>query len=68
MNKVFEYKIIKVDLLKSFFSTGNIKCNELEIEFSDLGKDGWELVSFLDTSKLGGHIKYYTAVFKREKK
>ena len=59
----WEYKTIKLDTT-TWIGTGNIEENQLDQQMNDLGEQGWELVSALDTNSTGGVSKYVVTIFK----
>lgn len=63
-HKEFEYKILNI--YTDFFSS-SIDAEGTEKTLNDLGAQGWELVSFMDTQNRSGRSKGITAVLKREK-
>jgi len=63
--KQYEYCIKKYDG-KGFFG-GKFELAEVEKEFNKMGMEGWELVSFMDTSAELGSTRWMVATFKRAK-
>ena len=62
----WEYKTVKLDTT-TFFGSGNIEEDQLDIQMNKLGEQGWELVSALDTNATGGISKYIVTIFKRKR-
>ncbi len=60
----WEYKTIKFKT-SGFFSGGNLDQQEFEESLNELGFQGWELVSAVDTNKIHGTSNYIIAIFKR---
>jgi hypothetical protein len=63
MRQKWQYKTIKV-FAKGFLG-GSIDNNALEEELNDLGREGWELVTMVDTDFSGGGSREVIAAFKR---
>lgn len=59
----FEYLTYLYDTA-GFFG-GKVDVEELQYVFNGLGKDGWELVSSVDTNQTNGATKSILFVFKR---
>ena len=61
----WEYKTIKLKT-KGFFET---KFDEAELDsfMNQLGNDGWELVTGLDTNDMLGETRDVVVIFKRQK-
>ena len=60
----FEYKLVH-HKAKGFFG-GKVDLNEMTDEYNSFGKDGWELVSVMDTNTNGGISDLIIAIFKRK--
>ena len=63
---LYEYCLKKYDA-KGLLG-GKFDLAEVEAEFNQLGNEGWELVSFMDTSQDLGATKWIIATFKRLRK
>ncbi|MBT5613124.1 MAG: DUF4177 domain-containing protein [Lentisphaerae bacterium] len=61
---VWEYRTIKIDA-KGWFVGGKVDEQSLDQSMNDLGRDGWELVTALDTNTEGGASRHILAIFKR---
>lgn len=59
----FEYYTYQYDTTGWF--GGKVDSEELENDFNELGRDGWELVSSVDTNQTNGSTKSILFVFKR---
>ena len=59
----YEYKLMKYDG-KGLFG-GKFDLTEVDAEFNKMGKEGWELVSLMDTQEGYGKTKWIIATFKR---
>ena len=60
----FEYKLVQ-HKAKGFLG-GKVDINKMTDEYNTYGKDGWELVSVMDTNKSYGESNLVIAVFKRK--
>ena len=47
---------------------GTFDLSQVENEFNRMGKDGWELISIVDTSQELGSTRWIVATFKRSSK
>ncbi|MEC1177197.1 DUF4177 domain-containing protein [Metasolibacillus meyeri] len=63
----WEYKIFKWDTQRQAGNTNNRVPNFLEIELGNLGQQGWELVSVINSKFTGSYntIQEVTYTFKR---
>jgi len=59
----YEYKIVKIDGEGLF--GGKVDLAELEDHFNALGRDGWEMVSMMDTNMGYGATKWVISTFRR---
>ena len=59
----FEYKLVK-HKVKGFFG-GKVDIDKMADEYNNYGKDGWELVSVMDTNESQGASHLVIAFFKR---
>lgn len=59
----WEYKAVKIEAHGVL--GGNIDLKELEREFNVQGREGWELVSAMDTNLVEGATRYVVGLFKR---
>jgi hypothetical protein len=59
----FEYHLQKYDA--TGILGGKVDLAQMDIEFSRLGRDGWELVSIFDTNAGHGESRWIVATFKR---
>jgi hypothetical protein len=59
----YEYKIVKIDG-EGFFG-GKVDLTELEEHFNTLGREGWEMVSMMDTNMGYGATKWVISTFRR---
>ena len=64
---MWEYKTVKLEIDGKIFGGKTFDRMAMEQEFNSLGKEGWELVAINDMTKIGHHIKYFLAVFKKQK-
>jgi hypothetical protein len=60
----WEYKTIKLGAT-GFFMGGNLDEVELDTLMNQLGMQGWELATSLDTSQAYGRTKDVLVIFKR---
>ncbi len=66
MAGVWEYKLIKFDAARGFFSAaGDIDADKATAELNALGADGWELVATFETNVVQGRTAHVTFVMKR---
>lgn len=61
----WEYHTERFDTDFRFFSGTTFDTKEMNDKLNALGRDGWELVSVFDISKVKGGSKYVIAIFKR---
>ena len=47
------------------FLGGKLESDEFDAELNRLGRQGWELVSVMDTNQSSGATRFVVAVFKR---
>ena len=59
----WEYKTLRLSI--SGFLEPNVDTAEIDSALSKLGRDGWELVSALDTNAGYGASVHLVAIFKR---
>lgn len=62
--KQFEYKVLNVSD-QGFWST-KIDHQELADKLNELGRQGWELISGMDTNRYDGSSKELVLILKRE--
>ena len=60
----FEYKLVS-HKAKGFLG-GKVDIEQMTKEYNSYGKDGWELVSVMDTNKSYGESNLVIAIFKKE--
>ncbi|MBL8872344.1 MAG: DUF4177 domain-containing protein [Planctomycetaceae bacterium] len=63
----WEYRTERFDTECGFFSGTTFDTKEMNDALNALGREGWELVSVFDISKLKGGSKHVIAIFKRER-
>ncbi len=63
--KHFEYQLLDVPVDKSFWG-GKIDVQALTDKLNELGREGWELVSTVDTELYGGGSRGLLVMLKRE--
>ena len=61
----FEYEVFKIELKTPTFGGKTVKEAELKERLNQLGKDGWELVTKIDSHKDGSTDSVFL-LFKRE--
>ncbi len=61
----WEYHTERFDTDFGFFSGTTFDNEEMEKKLNSLGREGWELVSVFDISKVKGGSKHVIAIFKR---
>lgn len=61
----WEYKTLKI--LTHGLLGGQIREEDLEIELNELGEEGWEVVSCVNTNQSGGTSLSVVVVMKRPK-
>ena len=59
----WEYKTITYS--SGGFMGGKLEVDEFDAELNRLGRQGWELVSVMDTNQSSGATRLVVAVFKR---
>ncbi len=62
--KKYEYKILKTK--PEGFWKNQVESEKLEGEINNMGSEGWELVSVMDTNMGHGHTNEILLFFKRE--
>lgn len=62
--KRFEYRVL--DVATGGFLGGKVDAQELTDTLNELGREGWEVVSAVDTDFYGGGSKSLTIILKRE--
>ncbi|GAB3541080.1 DUF4177 domain-containing protein [Spirosoma fluminis] len=62
--KKFEYRVL--DVAASGFWGGDIDSQTLTDKLNELGRDGWEVISAVDTAVYGGGSKGLIIMLKRE--
>jgi hypothetical protein len=61
----WEYRTERFDTDFGFFSGTTFDTDEMNEILNALGREGWELVSVFDISKVKGGSKHVIAIFKR---
>ena len=59
---MFQYKVLNLEF--SFFSS-KIKQDELESKLNDLGREGWELTTSLETNSSQGRTNQAVLILKK---
>jgi hypothetical protein len=62
----WEYKTLKLEHASGWFGLGgNVDEAGIDKEMNRMGKEGWELVSALDTNSSNGATRFVILIFKR---
>jgi hypothetical protein len=64
---VWEYKVVKLPAEGEFFG-GKANIEKLDAQLNSLGREGWELVTALDTNEQGGASRDLVLFLKRPRK
>ena len=65
-HKRFEYMIVTAEA-GGVFSSGKVNFEAIHDSINELGEEGWELVSTMDTNAHEGRTRDVVMFFKREK-
>jgi hypothetical protein len=66
MKKRFEYKTLKIEEKVDFWTGAEIDEQKIEFQLNQLGSQGWELTSTLETNYREGKTNEIIFLFKRE--
>ncbi len=65
--KLFEYMMLTTEA-KGMFSQGRVDFDAVLNKMNEMGEEGWELVSAMDTNKNQGQTSHVVLYFKRPKR
>ena len=66
--KRFEYHVFTIGADATFFSSGGkVDIEAMDSHINELGGEGWELATALDTTRLRGDTRDVILIFKRER-
>jgi hypothetical protein len=66
MKKRFEYKTLKIEEKVDFWTGSEIDAQKLEAQLNQLGLEGWEQTSAIETNYREGKTNEVILLFKRE--